>query len=85
MGIGLSIDDFGTGYSNLHYVDALPVCEIKIDKSLVSGVHLSRSKYVIVDAVIRLCKELGISVSVPKLFESLESVSGGGLNTLNLL
>ena len=33
LGMQVSIDDFGTGYSSLSYIAALPINEIKIDKS----------------------------------------------------
>ena len=62
MGVGLSVDDFGTGYSSLSRLDAFPISEFKIDRSFVSQVDQNRSKHVIVDAMIRLGKELQISV-----------------------
>jgi diguanylate cyclase (GGDEF)-like protein len=62
MGVGLSIDDFGTRYSSLSRLGAFPVNEFKIDRSFVSQVDQNRSKHVIVDAMIRLGKELQISV-----------------------
>jgi diguanylate cyclase (GGDEF)-like protein len=62
MGVGLSVDDFGTGYSSLSRLEAFPISEFKIDRSFVSEVDQNRSKHVIVDAMIRLGKELQISV-----------------------
>ncbi|MFW6234668.1 MAG: EAL domain-containing protein [Spirochaetota bacterium] len=37
-GVRTSLDDFGTGYSSLSYVGALPISEIKADKSFVSTI-----------------------------------------------
>ena len=62
MGVGLSVDDFGTGYSSLSRLAAFPISEFKIDRSFVSPVDQDRSKHVIVDAMIRLGKELQMSV-----------------------
>lgn len=43
-GIQTSLDDFGTGYSSLSYIGALPISEIKADKSFVSNIaHDSKS------------------------------------------
>src|SRR5690606_23709497 len=37
LGVALAIDDFGTGYSSLARVGGLPVRELKIDRSLLTG------------------------------------------------
>lgn len=62
MGIKLSIDDFGTGYSSLAYLKQLPVTELKIDYSFVSGINDNETDAVIVRSTIDLAHNLGLSV-----------------------
>ncbi len=62
MGLKLSIDDFGTGYSSLSYLKQLPVSELKIDYSFVSGLNNNESDEVIVRSTIDLAHNLGLSV-----------------------
>jgi diguanylate cyclase (GGDEF)-like protein/PAS domain S-box-containing protein len=60
LGVRISIDDFGTGYSSLDYLRKLPVREIKIDKSFVSGMDADEGGAVIVRSVIDLAHNLGL-------------------------
>lgn len=62
VGIGLSIDDFGTGFSSLSYLSRLPVCEIKLDWSLVSQLAHSPRSRAVVEAVLGLADRLDIAV-----------------------
>jgi diguanylate cyclase (GGDEF)-like protein/PAS domain S-box-containing protein len=62
MGVRLSVDDFGTGYSSLTHLRELPIDEIKIDKSFVSGMTTSEADAAIVRTVIDLGHNLGKQV-----------------------
>jgi diguanylate cyclase len=62
LGLGLSLDDFGTGYSSLTRLKALPVGEVKIDRSFVSHMTLNPVDAAIVQATIRLAHSIGASV-----------------------
>jgi diguanylate cyclase (GGDEF)-like protein/PAS domain S-box-containing protein len=62
MGQMLSIDDFGTGYSSLAYLQRLPVDELKIDKSFVTGLSVAVDDAVIVRSTIDLAHNLGLRV-----------------------
>ncbi len=62
MGVKLSIDDFGTGYSSLAHLKQMPVDELKIDKSFVTGMLEDKSDAMIVRSVIDLAHNIGISV-----------------------
>jgi EAL domain-containing protein (putative c-di-GMP-specific phosphodiesterase class I)/GGDEF domain-containing protein len=62
LGIKLSIDDFGTGHSSLSYLSQLPVHELKIDRSFVSGMLEQPHNQKIVEMTINLAHTLGLCV-----------------------
>jgi EAL domain-containing protein (putative c-di-GMP-specific phosphodiesterase class I) len=39
LGVGLAIGEFGTGYSSMSFLHRVPVNKLKIDRSIVRGVH----------------------------------------------
>ncbi|NJD07327.1 MAG: EAL domain-containing protein [Methylococcaceae bacterium] len=57
-GIDLSIDDFGTGYSSFAYLKRLPIRQIKIDQTFVSGIRTSTHDATIVAAIIGMARRL---------------------------
>jgi EAL domain-containing protein (putative c-di-GMP-specific phosphodiesterase class I) len=62
MGVRLSLDDFGTGYSSLLYLMRLPVNEIKIDHSFVTGLATDPDSAAIVRSAVGLGHNLGLRV-----------------------
>lgn len=63
LGVRLSVDDFGTGYATLKQLQKLPVHELKVDRSFVSGMGQNRGSQTIVRATIELGKQLGLRVT----------------------
>lgn len=67
MGIRIAIDDFGTGYSNLAYLRHLPVHELKIAGSFMSGLRDDEQPdpvdVRIVSTLIKLAHALGLTVT----------------------
>lgn len=57
-GVGISLDDFGTGYASLAHLRTLPVDEIKIDRSFVTGLGEDTHQREIVQAMLGLAKAL---------------------------
>jgi predicted signal transduction protein with EAL and GGDEF domain len=62
IGVFLSIDDFGTGYSSLSYLRTLPARQLKIDRSFISDLEISKDARAVVDAVIKLAHALELNV-----------------------
>lgn len=61
-GIGLAIDDFGSGFAGLSLLAKFQPDKLKIDRTLVTDIHLHGTKQAIVRAIIDCCAELQIAV-----------------------
>jgi diguanylate cyclase (GGDEF)-like protein len=79
IGVHVSLDDFGTGFSSLGYVHKLNLDKIKIDRSFVTDVDVSRTSQNIIKTIVDLCHNLDLKCVVegvetdPQLF-MLESL-----------
>lgn len=61
-GFGLSIDDYGTGYSSVKQLSQIPFTELKIDRSLIDGIHNKAHLQVIFESTLLMCDKLGINL-----------------------
>jgi diguanylate cyclase (GGDEF)-like protein len=62
LGIRISIDDFGTGYSALSYLHAMPIDELKIDRSFIVGALADRKQADVAASIVDLGHALGFTV-----------------------
>ncbi len=70
-GVTIAIDDFGTGYASLAYLTTLPLDMLKIDRGLITHIVGGSRDRIVVKAMIRLARELGLKVVV----EGVESTA----------
>ncbi len=61
-GVRLSMDDFGTGYSSLSCLHRFPLDELKVDRSFIANLEDRRDAAAVVNAVVGLAHNLGLSV-----------------------
>jgi diguanylate cyclase (GGDEF)-like protein len=82
LGVCLSLDDFGTGYSSLSYLQRLPVSEVKIDRSFVTGLAGDDpvSTRALISAIIGLGDALGLRIVAEGIEDqaTLEELRGMG-------
>ncbi len=62
LGVKIAIDDFGTGFSSLSQLQQLPIDEIKVDQSFVSGMLDNEQDHVIVRSIIDLAHNLSLQI-----------------------
>ncbi|WP_045407792.1 bifunctional diguanylate cyclase/phosphodiesterase [Vibrio jasicida] len=62
LGFKISLDDFGTGYSSLSMLRALPIDEVKIDKSFVDNIEEDEKALNMVQNIIAIGKNFGMKV-----------------------
>jgi diguanylate cyclase (GGDEF)-like protein/PAS domain S-box-containing protein len=61
-GVRIAVDDFGTGFAGFEYLRRLPVHELKVDISFVSGLNVDPTDTAITTSVIALGQSLGLIV-----------------------
>lgn len=62
LGVRLAIDDFGTGHSSLSYLQRMPLHTLKVDRSFVIEIGVSKRGESIVDAILALGKCLDLDI-----------------------
>jgi EAL domain-containing protein (putative c-di-GMP-specific phosphodiesterase class I) len=70
MGYRIAVDDLGAGYAGLTSFAQLEPEVVKVDMSLVRGIHLSQTKQKLIRSIIELCRDLKIQI----VAEGIETV-----------
>ena len=80
LGVHLSVDDYGTGYSSLSYLVRLPVHEVKIDRSFVTGMVAPDGALTPEATIVRSTVEMAHALGLAVVAEGVEDAA-----TLELL
>ncbi|OWY38712.1 hypothetical protein CEK28_11500 [Xenophilus sp. AP218F] len=59
-GLELSLDDFGTGHTNMEHLRNLPLTELKLDRSLILGIHRDSRSQSILNGIVQIGRELSL-------------------------
>ncbi|GGS00242.1 putative bifunctional diguanylate cyclase/phosphodiesterase [Deinococcus sedimenti] len=84
LGVQLSLDDFGTGQSSVSTLLQLPLNELKLDRSLITGIAESPIEQRVVGALIGLGRSLNLTVIVegvetPEQMQALRNLGCGAV------
>ena len=79
LGVGLACDDFGTGYSSLSSLRNLPFDTLKVDRSFVTPDPSDDRAAIILEAIIALAHDLGLSIVAEGIENQAQVDRLGGL------
>jgi len=84
LGVRLTLDEFGVGYTSLSQLQALPISKIKIDRSFVLTLARDRNDSLIVQSVISLGHNLGLTLVAEGVEseETLTALAGFGCDVV---
>jgi diguanylate cyclase (GGDEF)-like protein len=85
LGVTFALDDFGTGYSSLSYLSALPIDQLKIDRSFVKGIEAGDRNLAICLATIRIARSLQLKVVAEGVENETEAYVLGAVHHCDLL
>ena len=79
LGAKIAIDDFGTGYSNFENILKLNVDYIKIDGSLIQGIHNNPRHHIVVETIVNFAHKIGAKtiaefVSSEEIYDTLKEL-----------
>lgn len=74
LGVQLSIDDFGTGFSSLTYIRRLPVSELKLDRTFLTGAPRDLRAVAVIRSTVDLAHSLGLRI-VAEGIEHLDALA----------
>lgn len=72
-GFRIALDDLGAGFAGLKSLLELEPTIVKVDRHLISGLHLSSKKQLLCNAIVNFCRKVGITV-VAEGVENLEEL-----------
>lgn len=83
-GFQLSIDDFGSGFSSLSRLARIPFTELKIDRSFVQEVSISREARKVIASIVAIGRSLEMSVTAEGVenLDTLETVKSLGCDNV---
>ncbi|HET7815982.1 MAG TPA: EAL domain-containing protein [Sphingomicrobium sp.] len=73
-GVKVALDDFGTGYASFAYLAGLPLDALKVDRGLVGRIGESERDRVVVRSIMRLARELGLTIIVEGVESTVQLV-----------
>jgi EAL domain-containing protein (putative c-di-GMP-specific phosphodiesterase class I) len=84
LGVAIALDDFGTGYSSLRRLGALPLDELKIDRSFVATLGSDEGVVGVLQLIVDLGRQMELSITAEgvETDRELEQLAGIGCDAV---
>lgn len=79
IGVHFALDDFGVGHASLKHLEALPVTEVKTDRSLVAGLGQPDANPAVLQGILSLANAFDVAVTAKGVETPVQGRSLAGL------